>query len=110
MAKRMRSRWVRFGPVLRVTPMEMNGSPVLKLEGKVSGPWVDELQHCWSGVAQNKDQAAVKVDLRGVSYLDSRGRDLLLHMERQGASLVECPDFVRQLLKAAKPGRKTSHK
>src|ERR1700694_1436647 len=93
--------------VLRVTSLEMNGSSVLKLEGKVSGPWVDELQHCWSGVAQQKERTAVKVkvDLRGVSYLDNRGRDLLLHMEREGAALVEGSDFVRQLLKAGTPGR-----
>lgn len=94
--------------MLRVTQIEANGSPILKLEGKLGGPWVDELQHCWYASASRMHHNAILVDLRGVSYVDHRGRNLLLRMEREGASLVECSDFIRQLLQAKDAGPKTA--
>ena len=86
--------------MLRVTTMTAKGSPVLKLEGKLSGPWVDELQNCWKEAAAGGRRNAIKIDMRGVSYVDHRGQSLLQRMEREGAALVECSDFIRQLLDA----------
>ena len=86
--------------MLRITTIAAKGSPVLKLEGKLSGPWVDELQNSWTEAAAGRRRKAIKIDMRGVSYVDHRGRSLLQHMEREGASLVECSDFIRQLLDA----------
>jgi hypothetical protein len=71
---------------------------VLRLEGKLGGPWVDELQNCWKDVAAGAHRKAIKVDMRGVSYVDHRGRNLLLRMEREGAALAECSDFIRHTL------------
>ena len=101
--------------MLRVTTITAKDSPVLKLEGKLSGPWVDELQNCWKeAVAEGTHRKAIKIDMRGVSYVDHRGQNLLQHMEREGASLVECSDFIRQLLDAKngqqKAARRTTKK
>ena len=110
MARRLpyRAAKVETVEMLRVTQIEVNGSPVLKLEGKLGGPWVDELQHCWDASAAGTHHNAIVVDLRGVSYVDHRGRNLLLRMEREGACLVECSDFIRQLLQAKDAGQKTA--
>lgn len=86
--------------VLRITTITAKGAPVLKLEGKLGGPWVDELQDCWKAVAAGTHRNAIKIDMRGVSYVDHRGRNLLLLMESEGAALAECSDFIRQLLHA----------
>jgi ABC-type transporter Mla MlaB component len=90
--------------------MEASGSPILKLEGKLSGPWVDELKNCWKIIAHRTNRKGIKVDLQGVSYLDNGGRDLLLRMEREGASLVECSDFIRQLLNVKEARQRTLRK
>jgi hypothetical protein len=86
--------------VLRVTTTTAKGSLVLRLEGKLGAPWVDELQDYWKVLTAETRESAIKIDMRGVSYVDRRGRHLLLRMEREGAALAECSDFIRQLLHA----------
>ena len=80
--------------MLRVT----QDDATLMLEGKLSGPWVDELQKCWAGYVLPGRQTRIRVILKEVSYVDGRGRDLLIRMEQEGASLVEVSDFIRHLL------------
>jgi len=84
--------------MLRATPSECNGFPTLKLEGKLSGPWVDELRKCWLQYLEGPEHGKVRVNLRELSFLDPRGRDLLLEMERDGARLEEASDFIGHLL------------
>jgi hypothetical protein len=85
--------------VLRITRGTENGADTLTLEGKLSGPWVDELERCWSDLRRNRC-SLVRVILQDVSFCDARGKDLLLSMERAGVSLVQCSGFIRQLLGA----------
>lgn len=83
--------------MLKITPGIDDGADTLMLEGKLSGPWVDELERCWCELRRDK-RAPVKLNLKEVSFSDARGKDLLLRMEREGVSLVHCPRFIRQLL------------
>ena len=85
--------------MLRITNITTKRSPILKLEGKLSGPWVDELQKCWKAIAAGTHRDAIMIDMRGVSFMDHRGQALLLRMEREGASLTECSVFIRELLR-----------
>jgi hypothetical protein len=48
--------------------------------------------------------------MSSVSYVDRRGADLLLEMEGEGASLVHCSDFIRQLVHADGDGKETARK
>lgn len=82
--------------MLRITPIQTRRSATLKLEGRLSGPWVDELRRCWVGLAKHK--VPVKINLREVTFLDHFGRDLLLRMERQGTLMLDCSEFLRDLL------------
>ena len=79
--------------MLRVTKKDNQAGATLVLEGKLSGPWVDEVQKCWADC-----QGAIQVNLQDVSYVDSRGKDLLIRMERDGVALVDVSDFIRHLL------------
>jgi hypothetical protein len=71
---------------------------VLKLEGSVKGPWVEELQKAWLASAEMAAGEPVSIDLRAVSFADGRGRDLLLRMRRQGVSLNGCSSFLLHIL------------
>lgn len=82
--------------MLRVTPIQTRRMTTLKLEGQLSGPWVDELRRCCASWAQKK--VPVRINLRDVTFLDLLGRELLLRMERQGTPLLECSEFLRDLL------------
>jgi anti-anti-sigma regulatory factor len=71
---------------------------VLKLEGSVSGPWVEELRKAWLTSAKMAGGEPVTIDLVAVSFVDGRGRDLLLRMQRDGAVLNGTSSFLRHIL------------
>ena len=71
--------------MLRVTEYDEPGAWRLKLEGKLAGPWVCEVERIWSAAPAGKRR---EVDLRGVTCADQSGRDLLHRMHRGGASFV----------------------
>jgi anti-anti-sigma regulatory factor len=83
----------------------MTDSLTMKLEGTLRGPWVDELQQAWSASADKSPRKPVKVDLAGVSFMDARGRELLLQMQKAGAVLQGASPFLRHVLdgKAGEP-------
>lgn len=56
------------------------------LEGRLAGPWVEELRTCWRQIAANAQSRAV-VDLTGVTFVDADGKALLTRMWQQGAEL-----------------------
>jgi len=57
----------------------------LKLEGKLAGPWVDELERSWSAVRDDSENKLVMVDLCEVTFVDAEGRRLLTWMYERGA-------------------------
>jgi len=68
-----------------------------QLEGKLVGPWVEELQRL-SDEALSR-QKALSLDLERVSFVDSRGVALLRDLARKQVSQVNCSPFVTQQLK-----------
>jgi hypothetical protein len=84
--------------MLRVTPIHAEGATTLKLEGDLSGPWVDELRRCWASLAEQR--IPVEIDLRAVYFLDLEGTTLLLGMQRDGVRLFGGSVFIESLLQA----------
>ncbi len=57
----------------------------LKVEGRLTGPWVGELEKTWqSGLALSKGRALL-VDLTTVIDIDAEGKALLKRMYLEGA-------------------------
>ena len=83
---------------------------VLKLEGSVKGPWVEELRKAWHTSVTMAAGEAVRVDLAAVSFVDGRGRDLLLEMRREGANLDGNSSFLRHILEDRETVREQSKK
>ena len=57
----------------------------LLLEGKLAGEAVTEVERCWNAASATK--GAVSVDLTGVSFIDSQGKQLLTKMFEKGTRL-----------------------
>ena len=57
-----------------------------KLEGKLTGPWVQELEQSWSALSEESRRTLI-VNLSDVSYIDSSGKALLARMYQKGATL-----------------------
>ncbi len=70
--------------LLRITLDRSNGAVRLRLEGRLTGLWVQELEHCWVDLPPDQRRGAM-VDLAGVTFIGEDGRLLLAKLWEQGA-------------------------
>lgn len=77
---------------------------VLRLEGQLRGPWVDELREFSSRILQ-KPAPRLVLDLSEVSFIDTDGLKLLRELSSRHVSLNNCSLFVTQQLKAIEQKR-----
>lgn len=83
--------------MLRITLHDDPGSLRLQLEGKLAGPWVREAEHCWQkALAEHK--AVQRLDLTGVTMIDSAGKTFLAAAHARGAELVASGCFMRAIV------------
>lgn len=73
--------------MLRMTFDKGLEATTLKLEGKVTAPWADELQRTWDELAADRPAKSIIVDLSDVTFIDSEGKSILSWMSKQGADL-----------------------
>ncbi|HLY63009.1 MAG TPA: hypothetical protein VKV95_19860 [Terriglobia bacterium] len=71
--------------MMRITVEYSSKISTLRLEGKLSGPWVDELERTWYKVTTDTKSADVLLDLCGLTFVDPEGRKQLAWMYKQGA-------------------------
>ena len=85
--------------MLRITSVEDGNHKVeLRLEGRVSGPWVSELGEACEKVLSGGN--SLVLNLTEVSFLDGAGIDLLTSIQGRGVKLVDCSMFVNEQLKS----------
>lgn len=74
--------------MLRITAHDEPRVLSFRLEGRLEGPWVDELEMCWRGLVARAGTPALRVDLTGVTFVDAAGKAQLTVMHREGARFV----------------------
>jgi anti-anti-sigma regulatory factor len=84
--------------MLRITIDENPGSVTLRLEGKLIGPWVEEVEQCWRKVFMTLGSRTVLVDLSAVDFVDPAGRVLLGRMQAAGFRLEPGGPMTRSLV------------
>jgi len=74
--------------MLKITPQRdaARSSVSLVVEGRLAGPWVQELNAYCRKVFEDHERCAV-IDLTGVTFIDADGKALLERLWRQGAEL-----------------------
>ena len=83
--------------MLRISPFDESRGPGLKLEGKLFGPWTDELRTACAAVASPTAQP--RLDLTAVSFVDASGAELLEELRSKGFELVGCSGYVAAILR-----------
>jgi len=85
--------------MLKITPQPLGPrGRVLRVEGRLAGPWVAELQdECERAFA---DGLKLTLELSGVHYADPQGRRLLHDLVFRSAKLVGRSPFVAAQLAA----------
>ena len=71
------------------------GGVAIALEGRLVGPWVDELRRVVDEAPNARD---LTIDLRGVDFVDGEGVGLLRALRGAGLRLVGGSGFVGALL------------
>jgi anti-anti-sigma regulatory factor len=83
--------------MLRITSEENNQTVRLKLEGKLQGIWVSEMERYWHSTTSDRNKALI-VDLTDVEYVDIAGRYLLALMHAHGAGFIADTPMMTELV------------
>src|SRR5947207_12166527 len=84
--------------MLRITTSIRPDGTTVALEGRLAGPWVDELRACWRSLAATGGARAIRIDLDAVTFIDTAGKALLWAMHEQGAVLTATGCMTRAIL------------
>jgi anti-anti-sigma regulatory factor len=85
--------------MLKISEPMTSRAVTLKLEGRLIGPWVDELKDtCERHLAAER---SVNLDFADVTFADRAGLALLLQLRAQGVTLVNCSPFLEEELQTA---------
>jgi hypothetical protein len=84
--------------MLRISPIDSgNHHAILRLEGRIAGPWVAELeQACEKLLSEGQP---VELELSDVCYVDADGVSLISKLKTRGVSLAGCSPFIEEQLR-----------
>ena len=76
-----------------------NHTVTLRLEGRIVGPWVEELKQVCEPLVEKGGQLAL--DLTDVGFVDEAGVITLANLSVQGAKLLNATPFVEAQFRSA---------
>ena len=92
---------------LRITVHHNPQASTFQLEGRLAGPWLRELEECWTSTLHQQRKLILRIDLTEVTFIDDAGKACLAAMHRQGAELVAADcltrDIVSEITQQTKP-------
>jgi hypothetical protein len=74
--------------MMRITVHQTPRALTFRLEGRLVGPWVKELEKCWRGALAGQREPILRVDLTEVTSIDVAGQACLAALYRQGAEFL----------------------
>jgi ABC-type transporter Mla MlaB component len=74
--------------MLRLRTIVRPDETLLVLEGRLAGPWVDELARCWASLRGESNARSIRIDLDGVTLVSAAGKALLARLHGEGALLT----------------------
>jgi hypothetical protein len=101
--------------MLRITVHDSPRTHTFQLEGRLAGPWLQELEKCWQSALASQPKPILRVDLTGVTSISPAGKSCLAALHRQGAEFVaaDCltKDILAEIVEAPLPdgGAKGTH-
>lgn len=84
--------------MLRITEIfEKENIVTLRLEGKVSGVWVSELEKIRLYYSHEENKAVI-LDFTGVTFIDNNGVRMLENIKDERVRIINCSPFIRLLI------------
>lgn len=85
--------------MFRISIIDTPSQRRLLVEGKLSGPWVDELRATWRDASRDLDGRKLVVDLGSLTVLSHEGEDAIFDLMKQGAKFSCTGILTRHVLK-----------
>ena len=84
--------------MLKITSEESPGVMTLKLEGRLAGQWVHELEQIWQQAVTDPACKTIVVDLCGVTFIDAKARELITQAYCRGALFKTSGFLVKSIM------------
>ena len=88
--------------MLKITTHVAADTTRITLEGRLAGPWINELERCWRESKHSTGAQRLIVDLTGVTFVEQEGKTLLTRMYQAGAELLATGCCMRSIVEDAK--------
>jgi anti-anti-sigma regulatory factor len=73
--------------MLMITEERKDDLLTFRLAGAIAGDWAHEFERCWN-TAKSSDAPRVIVELKEVTFVDDKGKEVLGEMMRNGCQLI----------------------
>jgi anti-anti-sigma regulatory factor len=91
--------------MMRITTINNDvRSTTLKIEGRVGGPWADELRRVFNETRRATPDTLV-IDLTAVTFIDDSGKHVLKQIYGCGCELVAAGSYNRSVIDEIKDSR-----
>jgi anti-anti-sigma regulatory factor len=84
--------------MMKIEIQEAAGQVILRIEGRLAGAYVPELEKSWQTAWSAWPSHQISVDLKHVTCVDRAGRDLLQSMYRRGVEFLRAGLAVQDIL------------
>ena len=84
--------------MIRITQSDNDQERRLLIEGTLSDGWVDSLEECWVRAKAESRRRPVRLDLSSVTYVDDKGRELLMRMMGDGVEIYTTGILTREVI------------
>ena len=84
--------------MVRITMDDHGAQFHLKLEGRLAGAWVSELEQCWRTCAARSPHKLLVADLTDTEFVDLAGKYLLTLMHQSGVKFTARNQYMKALL------------
>jgi hypothetical protein len=92
--------------MLKITITETPTERKWVLEGRLMGPWVNELRIAWKRMLPTRPGRCCTIELNDVSFIDKSGERLLRALSRKGAQLIADGLYTKHVVEKLKIGGK----
>lgn len=85
--------------MLRITINDTAAEQKWILQGRLTGPWVEQLSSKWDETRSARQGRRCLVDVRDLTFFDQSGESVLRVMKREGAEFTACGVCIKHVLK-----------
>ena len=85
--------------MLKISILDTPAQRRLLVEGKLSGPWIDELRTAWRDASRDLEGRKLLIDLSSLTVISREGEAAIFDLMKQGARFSCAGVLTRHVLK-----------